>query len=145
MAAWLRRLFGLGARNTGNAPARRILADLEAEQLRVAEAGSVDGLHYTEYVEHIKELKRQKRHSEAIELLTKLVDATEAEASAAGWGVAPWYYEQLAIVYRKEKRYRDEVAVLERYERQPKAPGAGPSVLSQRLARARELANSDTK
>lgn len=67
------------------------------------------------------------------------MEATEAEAEreGGGRGVAPWYYEQLAIVYRKMKRPADELAVLERYESQPKAPGAGPAKLAKRLAKLR--------
>ena len=42
--------------------------------------------------------------------MLKCVEATEAEDSLNGWGVAPGYYEELAILYRKEKRYADEVA-----------------------------------
>ena len=63
---------------------------------------------------------------------------TEDEAAAEGFGVAPWYYEQLAILLRKEKRYGDEVLILERYEAQPKARGAKPAKLAARLVRARE-------
>jgi hypothetical protein len=105
------------------------------------EYGLVGDKHYTEGVENINALKREGRHTEAIDLLLRSVDATERESRVAGrgWGVAPWYYEQLAIIYRKEKRYRDEVAILERYERQPKALGAGPAKLKQRLQKARQL------
>lgn len=101
--------------------------------------GLVEGRHFTEHVEQVKELKHQNRHSEAIELLLKLVAATESESkeSERASGVAPWYYEQLAIVYRKEKRYADELAILERYENQPKAPGTGPEKLAKRLKQAR--------
>ena len=76
-----------------------------------------------------------------MELLLKLIGETEAEAKAhrAGWGVAPWYYEQLAILYRKEKRHVDEVEILERFESQPKAPGVGPGRLAARLVKARRL------
>lgn len=100
----------------------------------------VDG-HYTDYVERVKHLKAEKRNDEAIELLLTLVDATEQEAkvNGKGWGVAPWYYEQLAVIYRKGKRYDDEIEILERYEGQPKAPGAGPQKLAERLTKAREL------
>lgn len=71
----------------------------------------------------------------------RLVDSTENESEFAGdgWGVAPWYYEQLAIIYRKEKQYHKEVEILERYADQPKAPGAGPQKLAERLAKAKEL------
>lgn len=60
------------------------------------------------------------------------------------WGVAPWYYEQLAIIYRKEKQYRKEVEILERYERQVKAPGAGAQKLANRLVKAKELLQKST-
>ena len=97
--------------------------------------------HYTEYVDRVKQLKSEKNHEEAIELLLKLVAQIENEArrGGAGRGVAPWYYEQLAILYRKEKRYEDEVKILERYENQPKAPGVGPQKLAERLMKARQL------
>ncbi|SMP46246.1 hypothetical protein SAMN06295888_1041 [Desulfonatronum zhilinae] len=102
---------------------------------------SHEGGHYTEYVERVKQLKAENRLDEAIELLLKLVDQTEKEARGHGkaMGVAPWYYEQLAIIYRKDKRYSDEVQILERYENQPKAPGAGPEKLAERLVKARKV------
>lgn len=101
------------------------------------------GGHYTDYVERVKQLKAEKRNEEAIKLLLKLVNETEKEAKSQGegWGVAPWYYEQLAILYRKEKQYDNEVEILERYARQPKAPGAGPEKLAERLKKAREVRN----
>lgn len=123
-------------------------------------AGVLDGGdHYTENVERILELKRDGKNQEAIEVLTRCVDATEAESRKANstsvvddkyswlsegrsgkdWGVAPWYYEQLAILYRKEKQYSKEVEILERYEKQEKAPGVGPQKLAARLVKAREL------
>ena len=104
---------------------------------------SKEGGHYTDYVERVKQLKAEKKNEEAIELLLKLVNETEKEAKAhgKGWGVASWYYEQLAIIYRKEKRYDDEVQILERYEGQPKAPGAGPGKLAERLIKARQLSD----
>lgn len=102
---------------------------------------SQEGGHYTEYVERVKQLKAANRPDEAIELLLKLVNQTEKEARGhgKGMGVAPWYYEQLAVIYRKEKRYSDEVQILERYENQPKAPGAGSEKLAERLVKARQL------
>jgi tetratricopeptide (TPR) repeat protein len=96
-----------------------------------------------DHVEQVKQLKLDGRYDEAIKLLTKLVDATESEsrASGPGWGVAPWYYEQLAIIYRTQKRIDDEVAILERYASQSKAPGVGPSKLAERLEKAKQLAS----
>ena len=101
--------------------------------------GYVDGVHYTEHVETIKSLKRAQRVEDAISLLQKCVDATEAEDRVERMGVAPWYYEQLAILYRKGKRFSDEVFILERYARQRKAPGVLPAKLADRLDKARVL------
>ena len=125
----------------------------------IKNAGSVENNHYTDSVEQIKQLKHEGKHTEAIEILLKCVEATEAESkeanskpllddkfaflsegrSESSWGVAPWYYEQLAILYRKEKQYAKEVEILERYSNQPKAPGVGPKKLAERLVKARDL------
>ena len=102
-------------------------------------------------VELIKQLKRDKKHDEAIEILLKSVELTEneskktntkpahedryaflSEGRSTTWSVAPWSYEQLAIIYRK-KRYAEEVSILERYASQPKAPGVSPKKLGERL------------
>lgn len=112
----------------------------EAETPRhEARPGTVDGRHYTSYVDVVRALKREGRLDEAEASLLRLVDAVEAEAATKGYGVAPWYYEQLAIIYRKQKRYADEVDVLTRYMSQPHAPGVGPHKLAARLARAQGL------
>lgn len=103
------------------------------------ESGKIDGRHYTAYVDDVKKLKREGRLEDAENLLLRLVEAVEAEAKEMEWGVAPWYYEQLAIVYRKQQRYRDEIAILERYDKNMHAPGVGPSKLSERLNKARAL------
>ena len=52
-------------------------------------------------------------------------------------GVAPWYYEQVAILRAKKKDLEGAIAILERYERQVKAPGTGPQRLAQRLSQLR--------
>ena len=99
--------------------------------------GLVDVRHYTTYVEDVRALKRAGHLEQAAALLLRLVDATEAEARANRWGVAPWYHEQLAIIYAKQKDLASEISILERYERQTKAPGARPSKLADRLAKVR--------
>lgn len=102
---------------------------------------SSSGGHYTEYVDRVKQLKAAKRNEDAIKLLLRLVSEIEKESIKRGksCGVAPWYYEQLAIIYRKEKQYDKEVEILERYKLQKKAPGVGPQKLAERLVRAREI------
>ena len=140
----LRKLLGLGNRESEKGQTPTIedsLTEFQFKESQIREAGSADGLHFTEYVEQIKQFKREKRHQEAVELLLRIVDATEAESKVSGRGVAPAYYEDLAIIYRKEKRFADEVAILERYEAQPKAPGAKPKALADRLVKARKLAD----
>lgn len=153
MFDWLLQKLGLKLFAPGMEPGRiteedDYCEDVDHDLKRIEMAGDVDGRHYTDAVEQVKELKRQGRNEEAIKLLLRLVDATESEAHEAaksklyaGWGVAPWYYEQLAILYRKEKRYADEVEILERYDRQPKAPGTGSIKLTERLIKARKLMN----
>lgn len=101
------------------------------------QAGMLRGRHYTEYVEEVKELRRSGRTEEAEQLLLELIAATEDEARAegAGWGVAPWYYEQLAILYSKRGEKEREIAILERFAHQPRAPGRATPALLERLAK----------
>jgi hypothetical protein len=90
-------------------------------------------MDYVKYVEIIKELKRQGKYAEAAEILMGCVEATEEEDRQNGWGVAPWYYEQLAIIYKKEGDKNKEIQILRRYAKQNKAPGFMPEKLKQRL------------
>ena len=95
--------------------------------------------HYTDSVEDIKLLKRMKKNVEAINLLEKAVKAVENESKNAdnGWVLAPWYYEQLAIMYRKEKRYTDEVNILERYINHPSTTSAYTLKFEERLKKVK--------
>ena len=118
----------------------------------------VDGRQHFDWVDHIKDLKRDERFEEAEALLLKIIQADELECErinnreekpehaneyeiAIGdpieisIGVAPWYYEQLAIIYSKQKRLSDEVAILERFARQPHSPGASVPKLLERLSK----------
>ncbi len=101
--------------------------------------GFVRRHHFTEYVDDVKTLRRAAREGEAVRLLLELVDATESEARSENCGVAPWYYEQLAIIYRKAHDYDREVEILERYRDQPHASGAVPNELKARLDKALDL------
>jgi len=101
--------------------------------------GFVRGSHYTDYVEAVKELKRQGRHGELETLLLELIDAVEAEARGKSWGVAPWYYEEAAKLYRKQKDFLREIEILERYSRNQQGRGSVKAVLAERLEKARLL------
>ena len=74
--------------------------------------GFYKGKHFTEYVEEVKSLVRENKLNDAENLLLALVSATESESK---FGVAPWYYEKLAIIYRKKKDLNAEIGILERY------------------------------
>lgn len=108
-------------------------------------AGYVDGKHYTEYVERVKTIKRDGNYESAEQLLTLLVGAVEAESKTLGKGVAPWYYEQLAIVYRKRKDYLSEIAILERFSKQRHSPGVSSDKLLERLEKAKSLVLKTTE
>lgn len=96
-------------------------------------AGYIDGKHFTTYCDKAFQLKKEKKYDSAIDLLLKIIDATEAESKADGCGVAPGYYEQLAIIYRKLKLIAEEKKILVRYSKQKHAPGCKPLVLYERL------------
>ncbi|WP_286241156.1 hypothetical protein [Neptuniibacter halophilus] len=141
--SWLKRLFN---RLVNTNSTEEISNSFNETMQDIRDAGSTAGKHYTDHIETIKQLKREGKNQEAIVLLLDCVEATESQSEHAGegWGVAPWYYEQLAILYRKERQFDKEVKILERYDSQPKAPGAGPKKLAERLVKARTLLNKHT-
>ena len=102
--------------------------------------GLVGDRHYSTYAEEVRRLEREGDLDYAEALLLYLVEATEAEAKANRQAVAPWYYERLAIIYRKNKESAAEMAILERYERHAEAYGAGSPKLARRLAGLRAKA-----
>jgi len=101
--------------------------------------GIVHDRHFTEWVETVKQLKREDRLDEAIQLLRQCADATEDEAAATGLAPGSWYFEQLAICFRKQRDYDAEVAILERFVTAPLAQRNIPDKLFDRLAKARQL------
>jgi hypothetical protein len=96
-------------------------------------AGYVGGKHFTEYVEKVKTLKRNGENEKAIKLLLKLVSATEKESNKNQMGVAPWYYEQLAILYKKAGKIDEEYKILYRFSQQKHALGVTVEKLLKRL------------
>lgn len=110
-------------------------------------AGEFQYDHYTEAMPEVKQLKRDQEHEAVEELLLWCIDYLEAETEMHhrredGFAaVPPAYYRHLAIVYRKDDRYEDEVAILQRYTDACKRIGQTPNdTIQQRLARAQELA-----
>lgn len=103
------------------------------KSIEVTKPGFYDGRHFTEYVDAVKQLMRENKLEDAEKLLVELVNATENEADYDGSGVAPWYYERLAVIYRKKKDIEAEIRILERFAHQKHAPGAMPPILLARL------------
>ncbi len=139
-----RRFYAVLHTEQVDSPAKAVRAaivkDFKRESQNPSGMGFVDGRHYSAYVVEVRRLKRVGDLDGAKELLLRLVDASEAEAEGGGWGVDPWYCEQLAIIYQKKKQPADELAILERYERQAKAPGMVSERLARRLAELRAKA-----
>jgi hypothetical protein len=106
-----------------------------SESVLKAMEGDLGGRTYTTFVGAVKAFKRKGDLASAERLLLNLLPAIEAEAKGDGIAPAPWYYEQLAIIYGKQKRYEDQVAVLERV---CGFPGAQPR-LQDRLDKARKV------
>ena len=104
-----------------------------------SDQGMLRGRHYTDYLDEVKTLRREGMDSAAATLLAKLVTAAESEAQARGWDVAPWYYAQLAIIFRKRNDLDAEIAILERYAAQPRSSAQTGAALRRRLQKARAL------
>jgi hypothetical protein len=121
--------------------ARRIFDKMDelGREHPLVRPGYYQGRHFSTYVPRVEDLKRSGRLDEAESLLIELVNATEAESKAEGCGVGPWYYEELAKIYRRRKDYAKEIAILERFAINPHARGVKPPQLLERLEKVRKL------
>jgi hypothetical protein len=95
--------------------------------------GYIDGKHFTEYSDEVRRLRREGKSDEAVRLLLRLIDATEAESVDTGFGVAPWYYDQLSIEYKKRGQIDESRAVLHRFADQKHSPGRASVKLMEKL------------
>jgi hypothetical protein len=83
-------------------------------------------------------LVRTKKDSESLaQRLSELIEASEKQHLAQGKGVCPWYYDQLAQVYRNHQRYVEELTTLQRFSTQTHPPHPSVQVLLGRLSSAR--------
>ena len=101
--------------------------------------GYIRGRHLVTYVKDVKAMKRAGEYESVEKLLLELVEAVEQVDKKEKCGVAPWYYEELAKIYRKWKDYDREVAILERFAKQRHGRGVGPKKLLERLEKAKQL------
>lgn len=111
-----------------------------AKEHPIVKPGYYDGRHFTTYVRDFEILKKNGDFSELENLLIGLVKATEEESEINGMGVAPAYYSELAILYRKQKEYTKEISILERFAKQKHARGVMPAKLLERLDKAKQIA-----
>lgn len=102
------------------------------------EPGCYNGRHFTTYVADVEALRRDGKLVEAELLLLALVAATERENEVEKMGAAPWYYEQLAVIYRGRKEPAKEVAILERCLAHDQQQRLGTE-MSDRLKKAKAL------
>lgn len=130
-----------------------IIDDISNENIQVTESqdsikltfnnkiGYIDGRHYTEYAEDIKELKGQNKFEAAEALLLKIIEVMKDEAKAEGphWFLAPWYFEQIAIIYRKQKLFKKEKEILEQYLNLNKIKGNGETPLEIRYRKVKKM------
>jgi hypothetical protein len=98
-------------------------------------ARPLDPLARPAFGRELADLRRQGRIDEAIEMLLVLVDTVEEKARAQARPVPHWYYEQLANLYHRRRRPKDELKILRRYASKPRIDGKPARRLLQRLER----------
>ena len=114
---------------------RRLATRRAAGQLGATPPGYIDGLHHTAYIHAIRTLKTNGQRPDLEQLLLRLVEATEAEATHIGCAVTSAYYRELARLYKKNGDSGSEHAILARFAAQTHAPGVPATRLVKRLAK----------
>lgn len=92
---------------------------------------------------HIAEAKTSGDVTRALELLNECIDAAERQALVSCLRPTVWPTEQAAILFRKQKDYRSEIDVLERFLAADPSH-EGTKGLRERLAKARSLIGDTT-
>lgn len=96
---------------------------------------------YNDATDDIEELKRKREHDKAEKLLLWCINFAEAEAKPNQRDHPRWYYKHLAIIYRKENRYDDELSILQRYVSFCNSMNIEPrEEITNRLEKAKQLA-----
>lgn len=108
-----------------------------------------DNKQKDEIVHRVKTLKKQKQHEKAIELLSNVVYEEEKIAKEKTiennftWNPPPWAYTQLAIIFRKERRLNDEIAILKRFLKQANINSNEAIKIEERLEKAKKLTDTE--
>jgi hypothetical protein len=111
----------------------------------IEKPGYINGRHFVTYVNDVKEIKKVGNLDDAEKLLLRIIVVMEKLSKENNEGVGPWYYEELAKIYRKRREYDKEVTILKRFSHQKQARGAGPKKLLDRLDKANTLADNNKK
>lgn len=119
---------------------RREIAAAERQRRKVARVSKVRGKHFSAHVDEIQAFRCAGYYDEALELPFECIAATERAEEIEGNGRAPAYTEWAAMTFRKQKRYANEAAVIERFFTGHRNPArANHPKLMDRLAKARDL------
>ena len=78
-------------------------------------------MFHWEIENEVSRLKKDGKLEDALQLLLNSIDFVENESSKTQRRLYPNSFEDAALIYRKLKRYDDEVTVLERFLSNPKA------------------------
>jgi hypothetical protein len=66
----------------------------------------------------VNQLKRVGQHEEALQVALAEVKSEEQGGPSTGeHAMVPWYYWEAATIYRKLKRYDEEIALIRRFAR----------------------------
>ncbi|HWI52193.1 MAG TPA: exonuclease domain-containing protein [Symbiobacteriaceae bacterium] len=77
--------------------------------------GFYNGRYYTDYLPEVDELRRTGRLGDAERLILDLLNVGEEKEAIRRDGVSPELYYRLAVIYRKQNRTDDEIALLKRF------------------------------
>jgi hypothetical protein len=89
--------------------------------------------------DEIRALKSIGNWEEAERQLVQYIAIMEADVRTRPVLVIPWFYEQLAMLYRRRKVYQKEVALLEHFLQLPHERNATTQRLLERLPKAQAL------
>ncbi len=118
------------------AKVEQVIFEVESSILKVSQSMSAHIPNPAELIKEIKIMKEQQMYPQLEKLLVHCITTSE---EATIFGASPWYYEQLADIYREQQKHKKEVMVLEQYLKKSKAPNHNRANLYKRLDEARTL------
>ncbi len=103
-------------------------------------------MFHWEIENEVGQLKKEGKLEEALAILVRSIDFAENEAATTQRRLYPNSFEEAALIYRKLKKYDDEVFVLERFLSNPKAISESRYIkIAERLKKACILSGKTEK